>query len=466
MITPILYKILFYIFFGYFLTLLAYYTFLTIIGLGEEHRRWQQNIADDYPLVYFSSFTLPVSVIIPAHNEEEWIRDTVLSVINLNYPQFEIIIVDDGSTDRTLEILNETLDLKPVNVHYVKHFKDGHVYSILKGMKYPNVTVISHSPGLKKAGAMNAGLNMAKYRYICAIDADTLLEPDGLLKVMAQIEKDPDKVIGIGSYFGLINGFKIKDGRIIDYAFSYNPLIAYQNMEYIRSFFGNRIAWSTFNAMPNIAGGFGLWRKDVLYEMGGYSPDFTCEDLEVSFRAHDYIVKKKDKKYRILMLPYYIGWTEGPSDIASLVSQRDRWQRVVNETVWKYKHMLFNPKYKWMGLSTVPYYILYEVMGVFIETLSIAVVTVAWLMGILGIRVFIAYFLFMLLTQSLISAMSLFAFARDQKVFRVKYVIYLLFLSLVELFWYRWVISVAKLLGTMKSLAGYRGFDRYVRKKR
>lgn len=466
MMMPLFFNILFYIFFVYFLILLAYYAFLTIIGLKEEHRRWRQNVTDDYPLLYFSSFTLPVTVLIPARNEEEWIRDTILSVVNLNYPQFEAVIVDDGSTDRTMEILNETLDLKPVIVHYVKHFKDGQVYSILRSMKYPNVTVVSKAPGLKKAGAMNAGLNISKYRYVCSIDADTLLEPDALLKVMAQVEKDPDNVIGIGSYFGLINDFEIKDGRIIDYAFSYNPLIAYQNMEYIRSFFGNRIAWSAFNAMPNIAGGFGLWRKDILYDMGGYSADFTCEDLEITFRAHDYLVKKKDDKYKILMLPYYIGWTEGPANIASLVSQRERWQRVVNETVWKYKHMLFNPKYKWMGLFTMPYFLIYEVMGVFIETISIIVVTASWIMGLLDARVFIAYFMLMLLTQSLISAASLFTFVRDQKVFRLKYVIYLLFLSLIEMFWYRWVISFAKLLGTIRALARYKGFDQYIRAKR
>ena len=457
---------LFYIFFGYFLILLVYYAFLIIVGLGEERRRWWQNITDDYPLVYFSSFTLPVSVIIPARNEEEWIRNTILSVINLNYPQFEAVVVDDGSTDRTFEILNETLDLKPVTVHYVKHFKDGQVYSIMKSMKYPNVTVISKSPGLKKAGAVNAGLNIVRYKYVCVMDADTILEPDSLLKVMTQVERDPEKVIGIGSYFGLVNDFVIKDGRILDYYFSYNPLVAYQNMEYIRSFFGNRIAWSAFNAMPNVAGGFGLWRKDVLYEMGGYSADFTCEDIEITFRAHDYIVKNKDKGYKILMLPYYVGWTEGPSNIKSLVSQRDRWQRVVNETAWSYKYMLFNPRYKWMGLLTMPYFLIYEVMGVFIETISISVVTASWIIGILDVRVFLAYFLLMLLSQSLISVMSLFAFVRDQKVFRLKYVVYLLFLSLIELFWYRWIISFAKLLGTIKFLFGYKTYDQYVREKR
>ncbi|MFA6321305.1 MAG: glycosyltransferase family 2 protein, partial [Candidatus Omnitrophota bacterium] len=146
----------FYILFGYFLVLVAYYTLLIIVGLAEERRRWRQNTVDDYSLLYFSSLTLPVSIIIPARNEEDWIHDSVLSAINLNYPKFEIIVVDDGSTDGTLEVLNKTLDLRAVETHYVKHFKDGKVQDILKSNKYPNVTVIAKTTGLKKAGAVNA----------------------------------------------------------------------------------------------------------------------------------------------------------------------------------------------------------------------------------------------------------------------------------------------------------------------
>lgn len=456
----------FLIFLAYFIGLILFYLLLAVMGLFEEKKRAWEKREEDYSTLYLSAFTIPVSIVIPAHNEEEWIRDCVLSALNLNYPNFEVIVVDDGSKDRTLYILDETLGLYPIDTQYVKHYKGGQVRTIFKSAKYPNVKVISKSAGLKKAGAMNAGLNIAESDYICAVDADTVLEPNALLDVMIHVAKEPDKVIGIGSYFGLSNGLTMQDGRITKHTFSWNPLVAYQNVEYLRSFFGNRIAWSAFNAMPTIAGGFGVWRRDVLYELGGYSSEFTCEDIELTFRAHDYIAKNKEKDYKILMLPYYVGWTEGPSNIPSLISQRDRWQRVTNETIWRYKYMLCNPKYKSFAFMTLPYLILYEVFGVFFEVASIAFVAWGWLSGVLDLRTFIAFLILMILSQTFISLVSIFTFMRGQKVFRLGYVSYLIFLSFVEFLVYRWIISIAKLLGMINSIRGVKTFDQYARAKR
>ena len=451
---------------GYFLVLTIYYLFLAAIGSIEEMKRAMEGESEDYSLFYFSSLKLPVSIILPAHNEEDWISDSLQSLLNINYPEFEIIIVNDGSTDGTFEILNKLLKLKPVDAVYIKHYKDGRLRGVLKSENYPNVTVIDKDRGNKKAGAVNAGLNMAKHEYICVMDADTILERDALLKVMAQVEKEPDKIIGVGSYFGLVNGFKIRNGAIMDRSCSYNPIVAYQNIEYIGSFIGNRLAWSKYNAMPNVAGGFGVWRKDVLYELGGFSAEFTCEDIELTFRAHDYIMKNKDKGYEIAMLPFYVGWTEGPDNIPALIMQRNRWQRVVNETVWRYKYMTCNPKYGYFGFLAMPYFVLYEVFGVFIEIISIAFVTVGWLMGVLNINIFLAYLLFMLLSQSFVSLLSMLAFVEGQRLFKMRYITYLIMLTLTEFFFYRWIISVAKIVGTISSLRGVRTYDMYDRAKR
>lgn len=458
--------ILFLVFLFYFLILMFYYIFLALVGFFEGKRKAWEGEEEDYPIVYFSAIDMPVSIIIPAHNEEVWIRDTILSVLSLNYPQFELIVIDDGSTDRTFSILNETLNLVPVDKRYIVHYKDGNVMGFFKSKKYPNTTVIKKLSDNKKAGAVNAGLNIAKYNYVCSLDADTILERNSLLKVMAHVQKDPDKIIGIGSYFGLSNGFEIKDGKIMQRSFPYSPIIAYQNIEYIRSFIGNRIGWSSFNSTPIIAGGFGIWRKDVLYELGGYSSKFTCEDIELTFRAQEYVVKNKEKGYRIVMLPYYVSWTEGPNSVRSLIMQRNRWQRVTDETVWAYRHMLFNPKYGRFGFITLPYFLLYESLGILFEVTSIIMVTIGWIAGILNISTFLAFIFLMLLSQTLISLVSILTFVRIHRLFKLKYLIYLIGLTFVEFIWYRWIISVAKLFGTFGFLRGVRSFDQYTRVNR
>lgn len=466
MFVPKLIYAVFVISLGYFLVLTVYYIFLALIGATEDTKRAFQGEQEDYSLFYFSPLKIPVSIVVPVHNEEDWIADSLKSLINLNYPEFEIILVNDGSTDNSLDIMNGILKLNPADTMYVKHYKDGRVRGVLKSSIYPNVTVIDKDAGHKKAGAVNAGLNLAQYDYICVMDADTILERDALLKVMTQIEKEPDRIIAAGSSFGLVNGFKIKDGTIIERSFSYNPIVAYQNIEYIRSFIGNRLAWSRFNAMPNVAGGFGVWRRDVLYELGGFSKDFTCEDIELTFRAHDYIVKNREKGYKIIMLPYYVGWTEGPSTVSALIMQRNRWQRVVDETVWRYKYMTLNPKFKMFGFLAMPYFVLYEVLGVFAEIISMIFVAVGAFLGVLNWNIFFAFFLFMLLSQAFVALLSILAFVERQRIFRLRYVMYLVMLTCLEFFWYRWIISIAKVAGTIDFLNLKRTYDQYERAKR
>jgi cellulose synthase/poly-beta-1,6-N-acetylglucosamine synthase-like glycosyltransferase len=458
-------NILFVIFVSYFLLMVLYQVILGIIGFFENRRRNRQDEAEDYASFSVSTFSQPVSFIVPARNEQEWVGECLQSILNLDYPEFEVIVVNDDSTDRTMEVLNKLLDLQELTNPYSDRFNAGKIIGMSRSRKYPEVTVLTKVSGNKKAGALNAGLNLAKYKYVCILDADTILEPDALLKIMSQVQRDPDNIIGIGSSFGLVNGFKIKDGKIVDKSYSYNPLIAYQNIEYIRAFIGNRIAWSRFNSSPIVSGGFGIWRRDVLLELGGYDSTFTCEDLEFTFRAQDYITKNRKHNYKILMLPYYVGWTEGPSNVKSLILQRKRWQRVTDETVDYYMHMTLNPKYRFFAFAILPYFLLYEVLGVFFEVSSISLVLAGWLMGWLDVRMFLAFFSLMVLTQTLVSLISIGAFVREGQLFKLRDIIFFVCLSFFETFWYRWVISLAKLSGTIGFLRGVRNFDQYVRSK-
>ena len=279
------------------------------------------------------------------------------------------------------------------------------------------------------------------------------------------MQKDPDNIIGAGSYFGLVNGFKIKDGKILEKSFSRNPILAYQNLDYIRSLLVNRVAWSKFNAMPDVAGGFGIWRRDILLKLGGYATDFSSEDIEFTFRAHDYIRENKKQDNKIIMLPFFVGWTEGPGNIFSFIMQRNRWQRVVNETIWKYKHMIFSPRHGLFEFMTLPYYLFYEVLGVFFEVASITLVTIGMIMRMLDFNTFLAFLIMMALFHAIISLLSLFIFIRNQKVFRPNDVVYFVILSFSEFLWYRWLMTLAKLLGTFSWFRGNRAYDQYVRRR-
>ncbi len=449
----------FWICLGYYLVGLLYNVVIGLIGFVEGWRRAREHEEENYAALAVSSFTLPVSLIIPAHNEELWIADTVLAVLQLDYPQFELIVVDDGSTDRTLAILTELLHLKAVHNVYTDQFRSGKLLGLFKSQTYPHVSVLSKASGQKKAGAVNAGLNVAKYKYVCNIDCDTILEQDALLKVMAHVQKDPERVVGIGSYFGLANGFTITDGKIIERRFVAAPIAAYQNLEYIRSFIGNRIGWSRLNAMPNVSGGFNVWRRDVLLAAGAFDSQYSSEDLETTLRIHDYLVRHGMQDHKILMLPHYVGWTEGPSTVTQLVTQRNRWQRTINEAVWRYKHMLFNPRYGNLGFITLPYYVLYEVCGVFFEIGSVAVTLLGFVMGFFQWRLLFGFFMFMVLCQALTSLIPIFIFNRDHKLLKNKDIVYFIALSFLELFWYRWVLTWAKLRGCIDFCRGKRTMD-------
>ncbi|MCX5679219.1 MAG: glycosyltransferase family 2 protein, partial [Candidatus Omnitrophica bacterium] len=221
-----------------------------------------------------------------------------------------------------------------------------------------------------------------------------------------------------------------------------------------------------FNAMPVVAGGFSVWRRDILYDLGGYSAEFTCEDIELTFRVQDYAFRNKDKGYLIKMMPYYVGWTEGPGNTGSLISQRERWQRVTDETIWRYKYMICNPRYGIFAFLTLPYFVLYEVLGVFFELASLAFVVIGWLAGILDIKTFLVFMALMILSQCFISLLSILIFLRNQRIFRVGYIAYLTFLSFIEMFWYRWLLSAAKIVGTYRFLRGKKTFDQYKRGER
>ncbi len=455
---------LFLFYLGYFLLQSGYYLVCGILALRETRLRERQHGLEDYRSLSVGMFTLPVSVLIPAHNEQAWILDSVKSALQLSYPQFEVVVIDDGSTDDTFGILSREYDLEAADTPSVTRLAAGRILQCYRSRRDPRLRVVRKEPGLKKAGALNAGVEYAVYPYVCVLDADTILEKDALLKVMAHMVRDPESIVAAGSYFGLVNGCRVKDGTIVSRSFSWNPLVASQNLEYLRSFLGTRVTWSRYNATPIVAGGFGIWRKDFLFEIGGFSPEHSSEDVEVTFRAHRYLADKGLSRTQLLMLPYFVGWTDGPQTLSDLLRQRDRWQRCMLEAIWQYRDMIANPRYGNFGVFLLPYFLFAESLGVLVEVSSMACTLLAWATGALRLEFALAFFVLICLSQVLLTMFSLCAFVRSQQVFSLPYLWYLVGLSLVETLWYRWLLAWGKITGTAAFLRGERGFSQYRKK--
>src|SRR5205085_1086814 len=358
---------------------------LAAVSLFEGVFRARQRDSEDLASAFDSHFTIPVSVLFAAYNEEVPIVNAVRSVLANHYPEFEVIVVSDGSTDKTLEVLRQAFQLQPRHIFYRKRFETERIRGIYRSDTDPRLIVIDKENG-GKADSLNCALNFVRYRYVLGVDADTVLASDALMAGMRLILRDPATVIGVTSILSIAEQPELRileprGQRRIDR----RPLLAFQQLDYTRSFLAARLGWSRFNFMLCSVGAFSIWRRDVLEEVGGFSRDFTCEDIELTFRVHEHF-RRMGKPYRILSLGETVGATEGPTSVHSLIRQRERWQRVIMETVFAYRRMLGRRRYGTVGLLGIPFYLLSEIAAPFAEVLSVGVLIVAAATALLALR--------------------------------------------------------------------------------
>jgi cellulose synthase/poly-beta-1,6-N-acetylglucosamine synthase-like glycosyltransferase len=310
----------------------------------------------------------PISIIAPAYNEEPNILESVGSLLALEYPLFEVIVVNDGSTDGTLEKLAEAFELRKTNRVFRKSVESAAVRGIYVSPKEPKLIVVDKVNG-KKADAMNAGLNVARYPLFCALDADSILDRDALLKVVRPFHEDPERTVGVGGIIRVSNGCVVKRGQVQRIAMPRNVLARFQVLEYIRAFFGGRMGMSMMNCLLIISGAFGVFRKDVALKIGGYRSGAIGEDIDLVIRLRRYLHDQKTP-YRITFVPDPVCWTEGPEKLKTLAGQRNRWHRGLIEVLLLYRRMLFNPRYGMTGMLAMPFYLIFEMMGPFVELLG------------------------------------------------------------------------------------------------
>jgi biofilm PGA synthesis N-glycosyltransferase PgaC len=436
-----------------------------LVANAENVRRARDESIEDYELLANSRFTIPVSVIIPAFNEASAILSTVRSALAFEYFEHEVIVVNDGSSDTTLDILVAEFDLQPQLVFYRSTLPTAEVRAIYRGAREPRLLVVDKAPG-GKADALNMGVNLSRYRYVCCLDGDTMYERDALLKGMRLAVADPGLVVGVASAFtvGLHPERQpsLRDAtRRIDRALIMN----FQHIEYLRSFLNNRAAWSRLNYMLCGSGGFMLWRRDLLVEVGGFARDFTCEDIEMTFRVHERLLRE-GRPYKVLALADTVATTEGPATLKALVSQRERWQRVILETVWHYRRMFLNPNYGTVGLIGMPFYVLTEVVAPLFELLAAITLGLAVLFGVFDFGPFLLFLAAISMLNACFSVAALLMQDRLMREVGLRDLLRLVLVSPLELIAYRPWLTYARVKGTVDFFRGEKGWNKFNRNVR
>ena len=451
--------------FVYAAVLATYALVMGCLAIVEAAQRRREDQAEDYESVLESPFSIPVSIIAPSFNEEVMAVPVLRSLLAQAYPTTEVIAVDDGSTDGTLAAMIEAFDLEPRRVFYRTTLGTKSVRMVYKSRTEPRLTVVSKDNG-GKADALNCGINFARYRFLCCVDGDTMFAPDAVLKAMTMISRDPARIVGAASFFGIsLTPETIGEPSYAGPTMNGHLLGDFQHLDMMRAFVDYRAAWSRLECMMCVSGGYGIWRRDVVVEVGGFSPNFTCEDIEMTFRVHEHMLRQK-RPYRIVSLPSLIAQTEGPSKIKSLISQRARWQRVTLETIWEYRRMFLRPKYRKVGMLGVPYYAIFECLAPLFQIVSIVTLALAGLYGIIGWQPYLAFLGMMAFGTAIPTTLSVWLHDKGYRDYRVRDLVHMLLLGPVDLFLYRPILMWAGMVGTIEFLRGDKAWNKFERNVR
>jgi len=397
--------------------------------------------------------TPPISVLTPAYNEAAGIVESVRSLLGLNYPELEVIVISDGSTDDTLERLAAAFALEPFDRVLQDAIDTAPVRGVFRSQLEPNLLVIDKENG-GKADALNSGINASRYPLVCSIDADSILESDALLKSVTPIVHRPDLTIATGGIVRIANGAHFEGGSLINTGVPRGLLARFQLVEYLRAFIVGRAGWSRLKALMIVSGAFGVFRRDVLLEVGGYRTDTVGEDMELIVRLHRHMYDQ-DRPYRIEFIPDPVCWTEAPESLSVLRKQRTRWQRGLLDTMRIHREMLFKRRYGRLGLVGMPYFLAFELLGPAIEVLGIALTAVFAWQGLLHP----AYALLLIGASIAVGvATSVASLAFEEAAFHRypswRHTAMLLVFSVLENFGYRQLTAWWRLVGLWQGLHG------------
>lgn len=410
MINNFTYQIIHYyeIFISFFtITYISFYVFLSVLSYFAilKHLKYQKYISED--ILTRSNHILGVSVVAPAFNEGVSIVYNVKSLLSLTYPKYEIIIVNDGSTDDTLTKLITEFELVKIDFYYQEKIVTRPVRGHYKSTNpiYSKLMVVDKENGKSKADGSNAGINSSQYPLFLCTDVDCILKRDTILKLAKPFMENETRVIATGAGIRISNSCEVKDGFLHKVHFPKDWYPRFQELEYVRSFLFGRMAWSQINGLLLVSGGLGMFDKEIVIKVGGYWHKSLGEDMELITRMRKHMHENKEK-FLIKYIPESLCWTEVPETREVLLRQRTRWARGLVQTLFLHRKMFFNPKYGKTAFLILPFFFVFEFLVPIFELFGIIAlfiglfnqsVNIEYLITI-GIFVYIFYLLITLIS--------------------------------------------------------------------
>ncbi|ODT03970.1 MAG: glycosyl transferase [Gemmatimonadetes bacterium SCN 70-22] len=409
-----------------------------------------------------SAVTPSISILAPAYNEEATIAESVTALLALHYANLELVVVNDGSPDRTLDVLKQRFALVPIHSIVWRRIDTRAVRGLYRSRTHPNLLVVDKENG-GKADALNAGLNLATGDLVCVIDADTIVDADALQRLARPFLSHHD-VLAAGGTIRIANGSAISAGRVTDACAPRNFVAGVQVVEYFRAFIFGRLGWNRLGGNLIISGAFGLFRRDAMIAVGGYTHDTVGEDMELVLKLRRQAYEA-GRKHRILFVPDAVAWTECPESLRVLGRQRDRWHRGLTDVLWRHRTMFLNPRYGVVGLWCYPYFVFVELLAPVLELLGWVGLTLGMAAGLLDASFAALFFLLAYGIGAVLSAYSLlleeWSFNRFTRFGdRVRLLLYLV----LESFGYRQLTVVWRLRGIWKFLRGRTDWGRMERR--
>lgn len=451
-----------YIVLTYFIVLNGVYLTTSLFAFGALRSYALRMKSLDLDELITSAATPPITLLAPAYNEEPTCVESVRSLLTLEYPEYEIIVVNDGSSDQTLDRLVDAFNMVPAPRVPTASLSSAHVRQVYRSRRHPNLWVVDKENG-GKADALNAGINFCRTPLFCAMDADTLLERRALIRIVRPFLED-ETTVAAGGILRIVNGCTVRQGQVEKIRLPRNIWARFQVLEYLRAFLSGRMGWDALDATLVISGAFGIFKRETVVAAGGYSTDTVGEDMELVVRMHRYC-SEADIPCSIHFVPDPVAWTECPESLSVLGRQRDRWQRGLFQSLTRHRAMLLRRRYGKAGMLAFPYFFFLEMIGPIVEAGGYVAFAASVAAGRVD-PVFVVAFLMVAVVLGV--ALSISAVALEELSFRryprFRDLLELFVLGVLENFGYRQLNQWWRVKGTVSAIRGVEGWGSMTRK--